>query len=476
VPLVLVGLDDPAAGQAIVQALEKAGHRVRWVGAMDVGASGADVPDAVFVDGEVPGMDLGVLSAGWRQRRPGPLLYVFGGPGVRAAAARIQAAVLPKPVNPAAVVQEVAKLERAARAARAGNAAGALRLLGLASRGNPEEDAAWILAGAKELDPHTVLEALRPHVLHYLTPTSLLERLYQRRAFLDDEAAFVGSFDGSRTVKRLVDAGGLEAIRGARLVWALISSGAAALSREPPSDPEWPLARRTLQMRAHLRARTQRLRRGNAYEIVEVPPQSGTVEIDRACHWLALWYAPEKLHGLDLGDCAQLADPLWKQIVDARGILLDASARQRYDAQLRAMGPEVEAERQRQRLDAQTAEASFMRGQKALHAGDAFTAVSELAQAARRQPEEPDYEAFAAWARYLAETARGNASVEGAQRERQLAEGAMLGRRPRPRALFAIGLLCEAAGDLEAAREAMREALACDPRLAPAQKALARLG
>jgi len=239
--------------------VERAGHQVRLVGAMDVGPAGQPhMPHVIFVDGEAPGMDLPILFAAWRQFAPTPILYLFGGPAVRQAAARARAGYLPKPVNAAAVVQELAKLERAARPAHAPYAAEALRLLGFPPRGHPVEDAAWILTGAKQLDEKIVLEALRPHVLAYVTPTSLLGALLQRRAFDDQEMPFVGALDGSRTVKRLVDSGGLEAARAARLVWGLTQSGAAALSKDPPSDPEWPLARRTAALREHLRARTRR--------------------------------------------------------------------------------------------------------------------------------------------------------------------------------------------------------------------------
>jgi hypothetical protein len=121
------------------------------------------------------------------------------------------------------------------------------------------------------------------------------------------------------------------------------------------------------------------------------------------------------------------------------------------------------------------AEQAHARGQRALVAGEAFKAVSEMAAAARAHADHPDYEASLALARYRAELARGKSRQEAAAPERVAAEQALAGRRPWPRALVALALLCIGAGDADAARGHLREALAVDPDLPAAKQLMARL-
>src|SRR5262249_41740271 len=154
---------------------------------------------------------------------------------------------------------------------------------------------------------------------------------------------------------------------------------------------------------------------------------------------LELRYGPEAIAHHDLGDCAALADQAWAQIQRAQRVLGDPRQRAGYDPTLVRSVAELEESRLRRRMFADAAERSFVRGQHALASGNVFRAVSELAAAARRMPDQPDYEVYAAWARFLADETRGLGGAERvsrAQRERAAAEKALLGRRPWPRALF----------------------------------------
>jgi hypothetical protein len=126
-------------------------------------------------------------------------------------------------------------------------------------------------------------------------------------------------------------------------------------------------------------------------------------------------------------------------------------------------------------MDRAAGETLYARGQAALVAGDAFKAVSAMAAACRACPDFPDYEVSLAWARYRADLARGNPREPAIARERASAERVLAGRRPWPRALVALAMLCTAGDDPDAARWHLREALACDPRLPIAQQLLGRL-
>jgi tetratricopeptide (TPR) repeat protein len=218
----------------------------------------------------------------------------------------------------------------------------------------------------------------------------------------------------------------------------------------------------------HLRARA-RLRGASGWQLLEIEPGLPDLEAERAAIAFAVFYAPDRWSTLDLGDHADLATAVWQHIVWARSTLSSPQGRAAHDLRFpRPAGEEVKM----RRASADEAEQAFLRGQRALAANDAFKAVSELAAAARRNPDEPDHDAYAAWARVLAEAARGGDKKKAAVRERANLEAATWGRRPRPRSLLALGLLCHAAGDIAFARLHLEEALAIDPRFVPARQAL----
>ena len=423
--------------------LQSRGHEVSWVGALDVTpGEGARAPAVVIVDGEAKGMEIAVVAAAWRRIDPQPTLLVVGHPELAPTVERLRAQLVP--AAPEAVAEMIDALVARAR----------------------DDEATAILAQARQLDIVGIREALRRRMFDYIAGTPLLRRLAARGALGRDEARVSLGLDGARTVRATIEAGALPASDAARLLYALVQAGAAMLSAEPPATSLRSAAVATL--RRHLRARREWATGADHYLTLELPRNASMAEIDRATRSLALRYAPEVTSLHDLGDLAPAAKPLWDQIAAARQVLLDARRRSDYDAVLQARNllwapPDGDAEQ------------SFQRGQRALAAGQLTAAVSELASAARRQPDEPDYEAYAAWGRVLVDEAAGTPRREAAHKQRPAAEAALLGRRPRPRALFALALVCEAAGDRDAARAHVRDALAIDPQMTPAQKLYQRL-
>jgi CheY-like chemotaxis protein len=478
---ILLGMDDPQAAREIVAALEPGGHAVSWVAALEITPTPAmATPDLVIVDGEAPGMELALATAAWGKRDPTPAFLVLGSTAaVRAAAERVRARFLVKPVPPDELQAEV---ERGPVARGAGplGALEALRVLGLSAGGLPEDEAAAIVTGARAVDLGVVREALRPRMHDYALATGLLDRLCLRRALNATEARLATKLcDGSRTVRGAIDGAGhstdsvpeaLPAHTAARLLWGVICSGAVRVTPEPP--PGHPTAR----LRAHLRARAARLAHASHYGVLEVGIDVTAAELDRATALLEVRYGPPATSQHDLGNLAPLAERLWEQIVRARQVLGDPRLRAAYDQSLAPGRNDLDDRRARRRAAGDEAERAFVRGQQALAAGDVFHAVSSFATAARRLPELPDYEVYAAWARVLAAEARGEDRSAAAQREREVAERALLGRRPRPRAELVVGLLLEAAGDPAGAARHLRDALAVDDKLIAARQALARLG
>jgi DNA-binding response OmpR family regulator len=483
VAAVLLGIDDPSAGREICAALEEAGHQIDWVPALEITPTPAraESPDLVVVDGEAPGMELGLVVAAWAKRDPSPAMLVLGTTAqVRAAAERVRARFLPKPIVPEELVEIASASIARGHSYGSLGAATALRILNLPAGGLPEDEAAAIVTGARNVDLAHVRESLRPRMHDYASATALLDRLCARRALNASEARLATKLlDGTRTVRGAIDGAGqasesvpeaLPAHTAARLLWGLISGGAVALHREPPA------AHPTARLRAHLRARVARCSNADHYKVMEVGVEAAPPDLDRALAFLEFRYGPESTARHDLGDLATPAEKLWEQIVHARQVLGDTRLRATYDQGLYPGKSELDEMRSRRRTAVDEAERFFARGQHALAAGDVFRAVSDFAVAARRLPDQPDYEVFAAWARVLAAEARGGERTAAAARERDVAEKTLLGRRPHPRAELVVGFLCEAAGDAPAAVGHLREALAVDDKLVAARQALARLG
>jgi hypothetical protein len=303
----------------------------------------------------------------------------------------------------------------------------------------------------------------------------MIAALREARALEVPEIEATQRLDGSRTVRTAVAAGGaLDAERTARLVWALCSLGAATLSEEP-DELSLASSRGVSETRRHLRARRMRAAKTTIYDLLEADRKATPAVVDEALRRLALRFAPERVGRYDLGNLTPLAAPLWEQLLKARAVFADPNRLALYDNKIKEqppagavwfMGP----------FDLQRAEQHFVRGQKALVDGEAFKAVSEFAAAARVHPDHPDYEASLSWARFRAEVTRGKDKLECARRERANAEAVTYGRRPWPRALVALALLCAAAEDAEAAHWHLREALECDPTSPTARQLIARLG
>jgi hypothetical protein len=478
----LLGIDDPQVAGDLVAWLEQAGHQVEWVAALEVTPGpGRMTPDVLLVDGDAPGMDLAVVNAAWRRREPPPTLLVLGATAAaRADADRVHARVLIKPLDPQQIAAELSRLSTGPRGDTGLTPTTALQVLGLVGGGLPEDEAALIVAGARKVDIALVREALRPHMFDYALATHLVDRLCVRRIFGPEEARLAVSLDGGRTVRGAIDGlpradddstpvGALSAHQAARLLWALASSGAATLGREPA--PHHPTGR----LRAHVRARAARLGSATHYQVLELGLHATAEELERGFELAERRYGPAALRAVDLGDLAGVAGQVWEQIARARTVLGDARLRAEYDATLLARGADADAERARRRADADEAERTFLRGQHFLAGGDVFRAMSELAAAARRFPGQPDYEIYAAWTRLLVDETRGDDRRKLAERERPHAEKVLLGRRPWPRALYVAGLIAEAAGDPAAAAAHFGEALAADDKLAAARQALARV-
>ncbi|MGE5185313.1 MAG: hypothetical protein ACM31C_24760, partial [Acidobacteriota bacterium] len=332
-----------------------------------------------------------------------------------------------------------------------------------------------VLLHARNVDLDIARSALRWHAPHYATPTELLDQLRAERVLTVPELETSAHVDGTRTVQTLVRMGPLDPQATARLLWALVSMGAVELTAEVRDRAT--VARRLLaELRDHLRARRKRLERTSYYDVLEITPLAEYREIEAAYRLVGLRYAPQVLKRFDLSELAPLVQPNWELVEKARSVLVDDAARGRYTDWLRQHLAELDTV---WAIDAESIAAAaeaFARGQQALARGDAARAMSDFAFACRHHPGHPEYEANLAWVRFRVQVAAGKDQQATAQAERANVEPWLVGRRPWPRALVALALLCAAGGDADSARWHLHVALTIDPTLPAAQQLAQRLG
>jgi hypothetical protein len=471
---VVIAIADLVSGMELEAALRQAGFAATWDNALADGGTGG-TPDVVVLDADELGERLVPAVEAWRDHLTVPGIVALGRSAqARAAAPRARVTLLAPDASPATLataVRDAAKI-RLATSMRWGILRAALKL-----PPTPNAPEAWpgTLLHARDADLELVRTVLRPHALHYITPTAIFDRLRDDRMLGPPELAQLRHADGTLTLRRLLRAGPLDQAAAARLVWALISLG--ALEPTPEVRDVATLPRRALaELRDHLRARTARLARGSHYEVLEITPAAEYPEIDHAYQLLGLRYAPAAIARFDLGDVEPLAEPAWTLIEQARSTLVDDASRGRYNDWLREHLRELDLGWAIDLKAAKVAADHYVRAQQALGAGDTPRAMSELAAACRNHPGHPEYEATLAWVRFRVQIDAGKEPRATAAAERAKVEPMLRGVRPWPRARVALALLCAASGDPDAARWHLRVALSIDPEVAGGAALAKRLG
>jgi hypothetical protein len=474
---VMLALSDVGLGVQLEEQLNAAGQGLRavWDAAQVEGPRGAAHIDVAVVDADRLGARLIEIVGAWRARSGVPGVVAIGrSPTARDQAPRAHTTLLTPTAKLATVVAAIrdAAAFRLAADMRWPVLRAALRLCDAG-----DTPAAWpaTLAAARAIDIAIPRAALHWHVDAYATPTARLDELRDERLLTVPELETLAHVDGTRTVGAIVKRGPLDQVGCARLLWTLVSMQALDLTSEV-RDVATTERRALAELRAHLRARAARLERSTYYDVLEVTPLAEIEDIEAAYHMVALRYAPSVLATHELSDLAPLIEPTWELVEKARRALVDHAQRGRYHDWLRKKLPELRTVWAIDPGVARTAAASFARGQRSLGEGDVHRAMGDLASACRQFPGHPEYEASLAWARYRVQVGSGRDRLEAAVAERRALEELLVGRRPWPRALVALTLLCAAAGDLEAARWHVRVALAIDPNVPAAAQLALRLG
>lgn len=472
---VLIAIANVGSGVQLEEALNGAGFQATWDANLATGPTAASACDVVVLDADQLGARLPAIASQWRERADIPGVVAVG---TNAAAkdcaqqARVtllsSAASLP---TVTAAIKEAAKFRLAS---------GMRWTVMRAALGMPPADntvAAWptTILQSRTIDIDIARAALRWHVQHYATPTALLDQLREERILSVPELETIAHADGTKTVQKFVKTGPLDPQQTARLLWALTSLGAIHLTAEV--DNVATPARRSLdEIRKHLRVRMKRLERSTYFDVLEITPLAEYPEIEAAYQLLGSRYSPQALARYDLADLAALVAPTWDLVEKARSVLVDDAQRGRYTDYLRSRLSEMKTTWAIDMAAMKAASEAFARGQAALGEGDAHKAMGHFASACRHHPNHPDYEATLAWVRFRVQVASGKDQREAAQAERATVEDQLVGRRPWPRALVALALLCAATGDPDSARWHLAIALSIDPNAPAAVQLAQRLG
>jgi hypothetical protein len=469
---IILSLADLGAAMPLQEALEQRSHHVTWDrNSADGPTDGSAAADIVLLDAESASATEAAVA--WRDNDPPPGVLMIG--SSTQAHARAMDARCHFVLNSASGEEIEAELQEVLRMRFAGRMSGpyARAVLKLGASIDPSTDTARIVKGARGVDLAMVRECLRWHVNDYVTATEIVSELREERALYVPEIEVCNLLDGTKTVQRLVSTSQGEMV--GRLLWGLISAGAARCSKTPP-DESTPARKHVATMRRHFESRGKRLSNASYYEVLEVTRHATPQMVDHAARTLSMRFSPDRLASVDLGDLAHLVAANWQQVLAARQTLMDPASRGRYNDALLAQKNELMCPWALEVEDPTVSEDFFRRGQAALVAGEAFKAVSGIAGACRNHPDHPLYEAYLCWARFRAGVDKGEDRDELATKERRVAEEFLLGRRPWPNALIALALLCAADSDQDSARYHLREALQIDPNLPVAKQLLGRLG
>ena len=472
---VLVAVADVGTGVQLEEAVNQAGFEARWDGAQVDGPRGSSAQEVVIIDADHLGTRLAEVAEQWRDHPSVPGVIAVG----TSAVAREQA--------PVAHVSLLSPGASSATLANAIREAAKLRLssgmrwtvLRAALKLPPADNSvqAWpaTLLHARNADLELARSALRWHALHYATTTPLYDQIKEERILSVPELETSAHFDGTKSVQTLVKVGPLDPAATGRLLWALTSMGAVTLTPNV-RDVGTPGRRALDELRTHLRARTQKLERSTFYDVLEISPLAEYEEIEAAYRLIGARYSPKAMSRFDLAELTPMVQPTWDMVLKARTTLLDHAQRGRYTDWLRQNIAKLDTVWAIDAQQSEDAAEAFSRGQHILSAGDAHRAMGEFARACRNHPGHPDYEANLAWARFRVQVASGKDQREAALGERLTVEDQLAGRRPWPRALVALALLCAAGGDADAARWHLHIALQIDPNVPAAAQLAQRLG
>jgi hypothetical protein len=208
-------------------------------------------------------------------------------------------------------------------------------------------------------------------------------------------------------------------------------------------------------LRASIQDMAQKLGKATYFELLGVGQNVSSDEVSTAFVRAARQFHPDRLVSSGLQDLQPLAEKILARINEAAMVLGDASRRAEYVASL-AAGPQAASTSLPALFEA---EKMFLKGEVFLKKGEHAKAVELFTGACQKNPGEPQYRAFLAWARFDDPSVRKEALV----RETLKTVEDVVRERPKfARGFYWVGLLWKFLNETDKAERAFREAVSLD--------------
>jgi tetratricopeptide (TPR) repeat protein len=169
------------------------------------------------------------------------------------------------------------------------------------------------------------------------------------------------------------------------------AASAATSSEKQDRKPDGAAARAEEELRREIRDLHSRLRSLPLWELLGVARDAGAKDVRRAYLNAAKRLHPDRIAQLGLLDLKEAANEVFAEIARAHEVLSNPELRERYEA-TRGEAPAADADRIAE------AEASYVRGDHLMRAGNFRGALEFLERAVALWPEEADYQAALGWA------------------------------------------------------------------------------
>lgn len=170
------------------------------------------------------------------------------------------------------------------------------------------------------------------------------------------------------------------------------AASAAASPEKQARKPDAAGARAEDELRREIHDLHSRLRGLPLWELLGVARDAGPKDVRRAYLNAAKRLHPDRIAQLGLLDLKEAANEVFAEIARAHEVLSNPELRERYEATLGADAPAADADRIAE------AEASYVRGDHLMRAGNFRGALEFLERAVALWPEEADYQAALGWA------------------------------------------------------------------------------
>jgi molecular chaperone DnaJ len=208
-------------------------------------------------------------------------------------------------------------------------------------------------------------------------------------------------------------------------------------------------------IRASILEMAAKLDKSTHFEILGVSGNATSDEVSVAFVRAARQFHPDRLAGTGLTDLQPQAERILSRINEAVMVLQNPGRRAEYVASLSAAAP-PSTQNVPTVLEAENL---FLKGEVFLKKGDHAKAIEAFTAAGKGNPEEPQYRAYLAWARFDDPRARKEAMV---RETLKVLEGVLKDRPMFARGHYWLGLLWKFLNESPKAEHAFREAVQID--------------